>query len=279
MRFAEMRELAELAEARGLNSIWVADHFFYQPPGEEPRGLWEAWTVLGALAAATSRVELGTLVTCAPFRHPALLAWMANTLDEVSDGRLVLGLGAGWHEPEFAAFGLEFKRRVSYFADTLAIAVPLLRDGRVDHDGELASAHAELRPPGPRAGGPPILIASVGPRMLELTARWADRWVSAWHGPPGEEFWQERQSLVDACQGVDRDPAEIEVVVGVDIIDEPTPDDLADGAFLTGSEQDLADALRGWQAEGVTEVICRLDPPTPAMAERVARATELLRAS
>jgi alkanesulfonate monooxygenase SsuD/methylene tetrahydromethanopterin reductase-like flavin-dependent oxidoreductase (luciferase family) len=278
VRFAEMRRLAELAEERGLDSIWVADHFFYQPPDEEPRGLWESGTVLGALAAVTSRVELGALVTCAPFRHPGLLAWMANTLDEVSDGRFVLGLGAGWYEPEFTAFGFEFKRRVSYLADTLAIVVPLLREGRVDHDGALASAHAELRPPGPRESGPPILIASVGPRMLELTAQWADRWVSAWHGPPADEFWKERQHLVDACRRVGRDPAQIEVVVGVDIIDQPTPEELADGALLTGTADELADALRAWQAEGAAEVICRLDPPTPAMAERVAQATALLRA-
>jgi alkanesulfonate monooxygenase SsuD/methylene tetrahydromethanopterin reductase-like flavin-dependent oxidoreductase (luciferase family) len=278
-RYTELRQLARAAEDARLDSIWTADHLLYQPdPDTRPRGFWESWTLLAALAEATERVELGHLVACLPFRNPGLTAYMANTLDEISGGRFVLGVGSGWHEPEFSAFGFEFRRRVSYFADTLAIVAPLLRDRTVDYDGALAGAHAELRPRGPRPAGPPILIASVGPRMLELTAQWADRWVSAWHGPPAEEFWKERRDLVDACRRFGRDVAEIEIVVGVDIIDQPTPDELADGALLTGTAEELADPLHAWQAEGIAEVICRLDPPTPAMAERVARAVEIMRA-
>ncbi len=177
----------------------MADHLFIVGDDDEPRGLWEATSILAALADATTRVELGPLVLCGPFRNPGLTAWIANTIEEISDGRFVLGLGAGWHQPEFDAFGFEFKHRVSVFEDSLEVMVPLLRDGKVDYDGEWANGHAELRPPGPRPDGPPILIAGSRPRMMGLIAKWADRWNSVWYGLPTEEFRDERSALVEAC--------------------------------------------------------------------------------
>jgi len=281
LSYRELRELALLAEDAGFDSIWLADHLFYQPPdGGQPLGLWEAWTILAALAEATQRVELGQLVLCVPFRNAGLTAWMANTLDEVSGGRFVLGLGCGWHEPEFRAFGFDFDHRVSLFADSLEVAIPLLREGRADHDGRLALGHAELRPRGPRPAGPHILIASKAPRMNGLAARWADRWNTAWYGRPAEPFWQRRGALHGAAAQVGRDPAEIEITVGLIVSDESALAADADRSrtLLGGSEQ-IAEGLAAWRDEGVAEVMCVLEPPTPTMVERLARATDRLRAS
>jgi alkanesulfonate monooxygenase SsuD/methylene tetrahydromethanopterin reductase-like flavin-dependent oxidoreductase (luciferase family) len=274
-----MRELAVQAENSGLDSIWVADHLFFQPPGERLRGVWEAWTVLAALADATRRVELGPLVLCGPFRNPGLLAWMANTLDEVSDGRLVLGLGAGWHEPEFRAFDFEFERRVSYFEDTLEITVPLLRDGRVEHDGQLLRGHGQLAPRGPRAKGPPILIAATRPRMMKLAARWADRFNTVWYGRPNDSFFEDRRNLEQACAEVGRDVSDIQMTAGLHVVGELTVDSVARPEnTLSGSPEQIADAFNAWREEGVDEVMCRIDPATPQMVERVARAKDILTA-
>src|SRR3954449_8646367 len=114
-RYRDMRELAQAAESGGMDSIWMADHLFIQSDGAGERGLWESMSMLAALADATTRVELGPLVLCTPFRNPGMIAWAANTLDEISDGRFVLGLGAGWHQPEFDAFGFDFDHKVGLF--------------------------------------------------------------------------------------------------------------------------------------------------------------------
>src|SRR5215212_2727203 len=204
VRYAQIRELALIAEAGGLDSIWAADHLFHEPPDGPRRGLWENWTVLAALAEATERVELGPLVMCTPFRNPGMIAWQANALDEVSGGRLVLGMGAGWHEPEFAAFGFEFDHRVSLFADSLAIIGPLLRAGRVDYEGRYALGQTEMAPRGPRPNGPPIMISAFAPRMIRLAAEWADRYNTVWHGQPNDKFNQDVDHLRTACDERDR---------------------------------------------------------------------------
>ncbi len=130
--YATIRERALLAEAAGFDSIWLYDHLLFRFPDQPTVGIWEIWTVLSALAEATERVEIGTVVLCVPFRNPAILAKMADTLDEVSGGRLILGLGAGWNQPEFDAFGIPFDHRAARFEEALQIITPLLREGRVD---------------------------------------------------------------------------------------------------------------------------------------------------
>ena len=124
-----IRSVAQQAETDGFDSIWLPDHLFYRNPGQPTRGIWECWTMLSALAEATKRLEIGTLVTCNSFRNPAILAKMATTVDEVSHGRLILGVGAGWNEPEYHAFGLPFDHRVDRFEETLQILKPLLQWG------------------------------------------------------------------------------------------------------------------------------------------------------
>jgi len=278
--FAETLAFAQRAEAVGLDSIWVYDHLLYRF-GENPTaGIWECWSVLAALAEATTQVQLGTLVMCVPFRNPALLAKMADTVDEISQGRLILGLGAGWHQPEFEAFGLPFDHKVDRFEEALQIIVPLLREGRVDFSGIYYSApNCELRPRGPSAGGPEILIASFKPRMLRLTARYADSWNTAWLGLP-TALPERRAKLEAACAAEGRDPATLAVTVGVSVThpsagaasDTPLPPD----KVLTGSPAEVAAGLRAYAQMGVAHVICSLEPTTP---EAVAWLAEALRSA
>ena len=134
-RGRHVRAVAETAEGCGLDSVWIADHLLAEMQDGTVHGMHDAWTLLSAVAAVTTRVELGPLVLCSSFRDPGVVAKMAATLDEVSDGRLVLGLGAGWHDPEYEAFGFPTDHRVSRFAEALEIIVRLLRGERVSFDG------------------------------------------------------------------------------------------------------------------------------------------------
>ncbi len=161
-----------------------------------------------ALAAVTTRIALGTLVACTSFRSPALLAKIADTLDEISGGRVLLGLGAGWHQPEYETFGYPFE-------EALQVIVPLLRQGRVDFQGHYYQAHnSVLCPRGPSPLGPPIWIGADGPRMLHLTARYADAWNSAWHSDATavKECYEQFKK---ACEAVGRDPTSIALTVGI----------------------------------------------------------------
>lgn len=276
-RYREMRELAQAAESGGLDSIWMADHLFIQGGETGERGLWESMSMLAALADATTRVELGPLVLCTPFRNPGMIAWAANALDEISDGRFVLGMGAGWHQPEFDAFGFNFDHKVSEFADALEIVTPLLRDGHVSYKGKYHSGEARLHPRGPRPKGPPILLAGSGPRMLRLIAKHADRWNSVWYGLPTAEFRDERRRLEDACQAIDRDPQTIEVSAGLQVYDPATVSENGPDKIVGRAPQILA-ALKAWQAEGVTEVMCRMEPASVSLAAEIGRAAEQMRA-
>jgi len=279
--YAQIRTIALQAEAAGFDSIWVYDHLLYRF-GENPTaGIWECWSVLAALAEATTRVQLGTLVVCVPFRNPAVLAKMADTVDEISRGRLILGLGAGWHQPEFDAFGLPFDHKVARFEEALQIIVPLLREGRVDFSGTYYSApNCELRPRGPSTRGPEILIASFKPRMLQLTARYADSWNTAWLGLP-TILPERRAKLEAACAAEGRDPATLAVTVGVSVAysatgtasdTPPSPDKV-----LSGSRAEVAAGLRAYAELGVAHVICSLDPAMPEAVAWLAEALKIVR--
>ena len=274
--YREMREMATAAEAGGLDSVWVADHLFFHGSDGQVRGAWESMAVLGALADATRRVELGPLVLCTPLRNPGMIAWAANTLDEISGGRFVLGMGAGWNEPEFRGFGFEFDRKVDYFEESLAVIVPLLREGPVEFEGNLVLGKAELRPPGPRHPvGPPILVAAVRPRMMSLTARWADRWNSVWYELPTDRFRSERAALEAACQVQRRDLTDIEVTAGIVIRDSAHARPDWPNA-INGTVEEIAAGLAAWRDEGVAEVMCRQEPASVDLVERIARAAEQL---
>ncbi len=274
VRWPEVLDMARRAEAIGLDSIWVGDHLLYRYEDGSRRGPWEAWSLLAALAAVTTRVRLGPLVACTAFHNPAVMAKQADTLDEISGGRFVLGLGAGWNEVEFRAFGIPYDHRVSRFEEAFAIIRGLLRDGRVDVEGRFHSAReAELVPRGPTPGGPPIMLGSSGERMLGIGARDVDAW-NAWYAdtansPQGVAAL--RRKVDGASRAVGRDPGEIARTVAVlvrfgggagRIMGDTSPD--MDVAPLEGSPAAIADGLRAWAAEGISEVQLVLDPITGA---------------
>src|SRR3989454_9992008 len=247
--YDSIRAVAQQAEADGFDSIWLPDHFFYRSPGEPTRGIWECWTVLSALAEATRRVEIGTLVACNSFRHPAILAKMATSLDEVSQGRLILGVGAGWNEPEYHAFGLPFDHRVDRFEEALQILKPLLRDGHVDFKGQYYQArNCEIVPRGPRPEGPPLMVGSeLGPRMLRLTAKYADLWNTGYMGKP-ETMADRLVKIEAACREIGRDPATLGItpVIGLWFRDLQAKKTSFFNNLLTGTPQGIATAKRGY---------------------------------
>jgi probable F420-dependent oxidoreductase len=254
--FAEIHALARQAEDAGLDSIWVYDHLLYRFPERETMGVWECWSMLSALAQATERVELGTLVMPVSWRNPALLAKMAATVDEISGGRLILGLGTGFHQPEFDAFGYPFDHLASRFEEGIQVIRGLLKDGKVDFQGEYVSApDCELTPRGPRPEGPPILVASRGERMLRLTAQYADQWNTAWFGPV-EDAAARRADMVRACEAVGRDPATLEVTIGVHVATPMEGIEFDPAKVLTGTPEEVAAGLRAYAESGVSHVIC-----------------------
>jgi alkanesulfonate monooxygenase SsuD/methylene tetrahydromethanopterin reductase-like flavin-dependent oxidoreductase (luciferase family) len=258
LRYREIRDAALQAERDQFDSIWIADHLLFEWDGQR-RGIWESWTLLSALAEATTRIELGALVMCTAFRNPALLAKMADAVDEVSAGRLILGLGAGWHEPEFSAFGYPFDHLASRFEDALRIVAPLVRGDVVDYQGKYERAvNCVSLPRGPRPNGPPILIGASRPRMLRLTAELADAWNTCWLGRAAE-LPQRVAELRAACSDVGRDPATLDVTVG-QIVTTPESNqnrDESDSAarFEFTSAEDLAGEWQQFEEQGVAHLI------------------------
>jgi len=210
VRWPEYLAMARAAEESEFESIWLGDHLLYRDDGREERGPWEAWTLLAALAAATERVRVGPLVACASFHPPGLLAKMAATVDEVSSGRLVLGLGAGWNEIEYRAFGLPYDHRVSRFEESFEIVRRMLAGERVTFDGRFWQAEEAVLLPRP-AQRIPLMVGSNGPRMLEITLPHVDAW-NTWYARYGnrpEGFAELDAQVTAAAQEVGRDPAEI----------------------------------------------------------------------
>ena len=263
LRWADLRMMARRAEEIGFDSFWIPDHLIFRLEGQPTHGPWEGWSLIAALAASTRRLEIGSLVACTGFRNPALLAEMADTVDEVSNGRLILGLGAGWHAPEYRAFGYPFDHRVSRFEEALTIVRGLLREGHVDFDGTYYRARdCELRPRGPRPQGPPILIGALasGPRMLSLAARHADLW-NGWLMPGrshADEIAPLRAAVDAACVAAGRDPTTLERTVGVLVDQRPLAGRTSDASNepqpLTGSAEELAASLRRFAHEGISHL-------------------------
>jgi probable F420-dependent oxidoreductase len=277
VRWPELRDMAVAAERVGFDSIWVGDHLLYQGDDLPPRGPWEAWSLLAALAAVTERVELGPLVASASFYNPAVLAKKAATIDEISGGRLILGLGAGWNEAEYRAFGFPFDHRVDRFEEALTIIRTLLREGEVDFEGRYHRARrCRLIPRGPRPQGPPILIGTTGPRMLRLAASHADGWNAwfSWYGNRPEGLAPLVAKVDEACAAVGRDQSTLERTVAVLVkVGEGEPTRRA-GRFPTpvpvrGEPDELGEALRGFAAEGIGHVQLVLDPITVGSIEHL----------
>jgi probable F420-dependent oxidoreductase len=285
--WTNLLDLARRAEDLGFDSLWVPDHFLLGSDGDSDTiGGWECWSLLAALAATTSRVELGALVSCTGYRNPALMAKMASTVDEICGGRLDLGLGAGWAESEFRAFGFPFDHRVARFEEAIQIITGLLRNGRVDFQGTyFAARNCELRPLGPRPHGPPIMVGASGPRMLGLTARYADAWNADFVTNP-ESIRGLNDAVDAACRDAGRDPATLgrSASVFVDVTGHSRAGDnwVADvraGHALSGSTEELATALRTYADAGIEHVQVWLDPSTIAGVEALAPVLTLLDAT
>jgi alkanesulfonate monooxygenase SsuD/methylene tetrahydromethanopterin reductase-like flavin-dependent oxidoreductase (luciferase family) len=257
--WAEILALARQAEAGGADSLWVCDHFLHRPGDRPEVGLHEAWTLLAAVAASTTAVELGPLVLATSFRPPALLAKMAATLDDIAGGRLVLGLGCGWHEPEYLAFGYPFDHRVGRFEEAIRIVRPLLRGERVTFEGAWNQVQDAVLLPPPRRGTIPIVVAAKGDRMLGITAAHADGWQAAWFGLPDDRFERDRERLADACRVAGR-PDSPEILVGVEVND----DDDAGAARLPVDAGAIEEALVAWAATGAGHVQLGVWPASPA---------------
>ncbi len=275
-RWPAIRSFALAAEGHGLDSVWMFDHFFHAPPGGPIEGQHEAWTIVSALAAVTERVEIGTLVLCASFRSPALIAKMAATADEVSGGRLLLGLGAGWHDPEYETFGFPSDHRVERFEEVLRIVVPLLRGETVTFEGRYQEARDAVLAP-PPARRIPVLVAAFGERMLRLTARHADAWNTAWYGEPDERLREATAALDAAIAAEGRDPATMTRTVGMIVRDperDTSDDDDGDDASFAGPIDDLALTIDAYAALGVGHLIVLLQPMNEISLERLAVALE-----
>ena len=283
--FSDVLEMTRVANDVGFDVVWIIDHFVFRPesdsqfqmPSEEDeRGVWECFTTMAGLASATERIQIGSLVACTGFRNPGLVAKMTETIDDISGGRAILGLGAGWHKPEYDAFGFPYDHRVTRFEEAMVIIAPLLREGRVDFEGTFfQAANAVNRPRGPRPGGAPILVGSTGERMLRIIARYADAWNTVWHRDP--EAVVPLMAAVDAaCREVGRDPATLVRTAGGNIAmpgylgKRPNP--------IEGDSEQIAATVRRFRDLGMQHFIAGLDPCTPQSIEQFARVIELVNA-
>jgi alkanesulfonate monooxygenase SsuD/methylene tetrahydromethanopterin reductase-like flavin-dependent oxidoreductase (luciferase family) len=281
VRFADMVEMAQTAEEAGFDAIWLADHFLFRPPvapeGEE-YGLWEAWTCAAGLAQATSRINIGLLVTCLGWRNPGIVARMTDTIDEISGGRFILGVGAGWHEPEYTAYGMPFDHRVGRFEDSITILDGLLRTGRADHDGKFFSAvDAISQPRGPMGakGGSPILVGSTGPRMLGLIAKYADAWNTVWHKEASATL-EDLAALDAALKAEGRDPNSIARTAGGNIA--LTGYTSTRGNAMEGDSEVIARHLTSFQDLGFRHFVGGIDPCTPEAIREFGEALALFHA-
>jgi probable F420-dependent oxidoreductase len=273
--------MARAAEAAGFDSIWVGDHLLYRGDGRPERGPWEAWTLLAALAAATERVELGPLVACAAFHPPALIAKMAATVAEVSGGRFVLGLGAGWNEDEFRAFGLPFDHRVARFEESFSIIRRLLAGERVTLRGRYAQADDAVLLPRPTEA-PRLMIGSNGPRMLAATLPHVDAW-NTWYedyGNSPDGFARLNERISAAASDAGRDPAEVDrsacVLVALAGARGERPA-TSDAQPLEGSAEQIGAALRELAEAGADEAILVVDPITERSIHELGEVAALLR--
>jgi probable F420-dependent oxidoreductase len=285
VQWPELISMARTAEAVGFDSLWIGDHLLYDLPGGATRGPWEAWTSLAALAAVTERVELGPLVASTSFHAPAMLAKKAATVDAISGGRLILGLGAGWNEREYRAFGFPYDHRVSRFEEAFTIIRGLLRDGRVDFDGAYYRVQDCVLDPGPvRPGGPPLMLGSTGPRMMRIGLPHVDAWNVWWsrYGNSPDGFAAVRDRVDAAAEQAGRTPGSVAATAAVLVRLSGGGGRLMGGATdpavqpVQGSAADIAGHLHAMASAGATHLQLVVDPITQASVEHLAETLAVL---
>lgn len=274
-----IRGMARRAEELGFDTVWVADELLWDFDSS-PRGWWEGVALAGAVAAGTSRIGVGTWVLSALHRNPALTAKVVETLDEISGGRLLFGLGSGHARAQGEAFGFPLDHTVGRYEEALKIVVPLLREGRADFVGEYHRAvKLEHRPHGPRAGRIPIMLGGHQPRTMALAVRYADIWSDfARESSLPEAFEATLRQLDAICVEQGRDPAGLGRSIGVIVepLDQHDAEAIGFGVPITGSSEEIAAARRRLGEMGVTRVELVFVPPTPAALEAIAPVLALL---
>lgn len=271
----EVRDIALTAEDTGFDSVWVGDHLLFRDRTRGTRGPWEAWSMLAGLAEATERVELGPLVAATSFHSPAMIAKKAATVDEMSGGRLILGLGAGWNKAEYDAFGFAYDHRVGRFEEAFTIIRTLIREGSIDFEGEYYTLKGTEILPLPRPEMP-LMVGSNGPRMLRITAPHVDMWNTwhVWFGNRARGLGPLVDELEAACGEVGRDPSEIEKTAAVYV-------QLGRGeGRVAGSEDrptagpimgpEIPERIAEFETEGVGHIQIVLDPIDALAVEELA---------
>jgi probable F420-dependent oxidoreductase len=273
--WATIRSFARAAEDGGLDSVWLCDHLF-SDPRRPAGGIHEGWTILAALAASTTHLELGHLVLSVPFRNPALVAKMAATADAVSGGRLLLGLGAGWADEEGEAFGYPTDCRVARLEEALQIVAPLLHGESITLEGRFYSVREAVLDPAPERRIP-VLVAGGGPRIFRLTARFADAWNTAWYGFPDDRLRGQMARLDSALAAEGREPSGMRRTVGVFVFEQDSAGARGESEGFRGSVEELAGLLEAYADLGVDDIIVGLHPRDESSLERLCEAVRLRR--
>jgi alkanesulfonate monooxygenase SsuD/methylene tetrahydromethanopterin reductase-like flavin-dependent oxidoreductase (luciferase family) len=269
--FSDHLALANTAAGAGFDGLWFADHFSF--PGDDGlRGSWDAWTLMAAIAASVPNVHIGPMVACTAYRNPGVIAKMTEMIQDISGGRFILGLGAGWQKDEYQQFGLPFEPRVSRFEEALRIIHGLLREGKSDLQGTYSQANAAVNLPRAESGpATPILVGSSGDRMLGLLARYGDAWDTGWGGKT-DELKAKVAKLDAACAAAGRDSKSVVRSVSVAVVAEGFAGDPA--SVLSGDTGEKIRFLRELEAMGFSHLRIGLNPLTPANIEAFAPVIE-----
>ncbi|MFN8591154.1 MAG: LLM class flavin-dependent oxidoreductase [Thermomicrobiales bacterium] len=267
---------AKLARAVGFDMIWFPDHFMIANPDPraEPGGVWECWTTLAGLAAALPGVPFGSMVACTGFHNPGSIAKMSETIESISQGNFVLGLGCGWLKREYDMFGFPFDHRVDRFEEALHIISSLTRTGTANLEGRYYQARDAFNlPRGPRwrEGGAPILLGAKAPRMMRLTARYADAWNSDWVANPAD-IGPMVAELDRACTEVGRDPESIVRTSSSRFSFDPADQN---PMAVHGTPEEMAAVLHAYARLGMRQHLVTVDPRTTENFERFAQVIEI----
>lgn len=278
----EVRDMAVCIEDVGFDSIWVGDHLLYDDD-EGARGPWEAWSQLAALGEITERVQIGPLVAATSFHNPAMIAKKAATVDAISGGRLILGLGAGWNLTEYRAFGFPYDNRVSRFEEAFTIIRTLIRKGAIDFVGDYYELQGMELLPRARSDME-LMVGSNGPRMLDITIPHVDMWNTwfVWFGNKPDGLKPLMGQVDDAARRAGRAPEEIKRTAAVlvqldDSIGRKAGSERPEAAPLTGSVDEIAGEFSAYRSAGIDHLQLVLDPIDRKSIERVGESLEVFR--
>jgi probable F420-dependent oxidoreductase len=281
VRWPELRAMALAAEEVGFDSVWLGDHLLYRDFGRPERGPWDAWTTLAAIAAETERVRLGPLVACAAFHPPGILARMAASIDEVSGGRFVVGIGAGWNEVEFRAFGIPFDQRASRFEEAFAIVRGLVAGERVTFEGRFHRVDdAVLLPPPARRV--PLMLGSNGDRLVAAALPHVDAW-NTWfedYGNTADGFAALNARITAAAEATGRDAATLTRSACSLVVLDTSAGERRLSERITPIQGDAATIAARWRElanAGADEIIAVCDPITEASIRTLGDAVAALR--